>query len=197
MESSLFVEQKALHELDLICAICHHVYINPVQILPTVNSHQCQHVFCRTCLHEWTSHNENNNNCPTCRAQIHSIIRDVRTQRLVAMQKVRCLRYQDGCTEEGVLGFGKQSFFHTHDLSCGFKSLKCECGEVVLRKNLLAHDLLCEERKMVDCPFSHCGCEVTLNRRVMKQHLQNSDREHLILVVRNSEVCIGTFKQCS
>jgi hypothetical protein len=187
MDPDLFVAPEALVELDLICAICQHVLSKPEAILPHQKSHPCQHVFCRSCLREWMTTN-GNNTCPNCRAKIQSVIEDVRTMRLLAKQIVRCPRYKDGCVEQGYLGTGNQDFFHIHEKSCGFKPVKCECKEVMLRKDLVEHHQNCVERKVLKCPFSHCGCGIQLNERMMGEHMLTSDREHLILTIRNSEV---------
>lgn len=49
---------ETLFESDLMCSICHEIFIKPVVLSA------CSHVFCAFCIDEWR---RNHHNCPICR----------------------------------------------------------------------------------------------------------------------------------
>lgn len=113
---------------NLICAICHCPFVNPVSL-------RCQHVFCRSCLFEALHHQQDGKNCPTCR-------RPTTNDEITAVQKIlnqilddfriRCPLHSLGCSD--IITRGAIS---THlDRYCGYEEIPCpsdDCDQTIPR----------------------------------------------------------------
>eukprot|EP00475_Leptophrys_vorax_P005400 TRINITY_DN1326_c0_g1_i1.p1 TRINITY_DN1326_c0_g1~~TRINITY_DN1326_c0_g1_i1.p1 ORF type:complete len:152 (+),score=23.43 TRINITY_DN1326_c0_g1_i1:473-928(+) len=139
LEVELFIDQKALLDLDLICPICHCVFTKPVTLLADDND--CQHVLCQGCFA--LSHELQN------RRVIKSAFLDLKIQRIVFNQVIRCPRSEDGCTETGPVG----TFLNEHKAKCVYVKVDCNCGVQFFRKDRFKHALECEVNSLVFCPF--------------------------------------------
>lgn len=114
----LFVNPKEIHNLDLICAICHNVTKEPVVT-------KCSHVFCKVCLQTALQHNRV---CPLCRREnpCANLAVNPFALRLVNKQIIHCplaMRYNitDKCDWTGSI-----SDSHTHP--CPLRKVTClEC----------------------------------------------------------------------
>jgi hypothetical protein len=111
----------------------------------------------------------------------------MRTQRLLAKQKVMCKRKEQGCKEFGSLGNSSvEDFFTIHEKTCGFSEIACDCSQKILRKDIATHNLTCAVNQIVICPFSEFGCSVKVKRGDLNKHIVSSDRDHLIGCVKSS-----------
>ena len=84
---------------------------------------------------------------------------------------------------------------------CGRKKVHCgECKQEILRKDEADHVNICTEHA-VDCPFKEFGCDSKVKRRLINDHLENSEMEHLKLKVLHVRVhvllFISWFGDCS
>jgi hypothetical protein len=183
---SLFIARDVIEDLDLICGICLNVLTEPATILSDDFGSCCQHSFCGNCLSNWRLHSSR---CPNCRAEIKSVISDLRIKRYLTNQFVKCpLNETEGCDAFGKLGSGKENWITEHlSKSCPFQIVQCECGEKLKRKMLDEHKVECPVHGKKDCPFKFFGCQEKLNKLAMERHLASADREHLLLSLAYAE----------
>jgi hypothetical protein len=184
MNNSLFIDLLTLENYDLICGICLHVLEEPTTIMPVGSGAvPCQHSFCASCLQTWKV---NSRRCPICQAVIQSTFPDVKVKRILGLQMVRCPKHVEGCQEVGKLGMGKELFFDVHAKECGFVEVKCDCSEAYLRKDRSVHLKTCPVHLEVYCPFKEFGCNEKFKKSKLEEHLQSSDRQHLLMLIESS-----------
>ncbi|XP_013389977.1 dentin sialophosphoprotein [Lingula anatina] len=129
---------------ELVCCICHCVFLDPVQT-------PCAHVFCRICIETWL---DSHQSCPTCRRQgikkadLEETVPIIRS--MIQSLTMRCDNKENGCTE-----LMKLEQYETHIKDCPFALLQCKfkkCGEKILRMNLSDHE-------NQSCPHREKQCE--------------------------------------
>jgi hypothetical protein len=184
MDTNWFLDLEALQTLDLICPICHEVLMKPWIILS--KDYQCQHVFCAACI---DAYRKTNKTCPVCRSNIHQMHADLRSQRMLAEQMVKCKNSHLGCKATGKLGIqGKDDFFQVHEAKCGYRSILCDCKQVYLVQDADDHLAKCAVKGPIPCMFRAIGCDVKLPTYEMRQHEATCDRDHLILAMKSCVV---------
>lgn len=117
----------------LICTIC----LAPLQS-PQVNN--CQHMFCRSCIHEWR--NTGSGSCPTCRQPLSDLTSADRSV------KSRLARLPVKCNKCGDTGIRRDSFDHHKQYACTAVRVVC-----------LAADLMCRwegRRGQLDAHLNSC-----------------------------------------
>eukprot|EP00475_Leptophrys_vorax_P032768 TRINITY_DN5097_c0_g1_i2.p1 TRINITY_DN5097_c0_g1~~TRINITY_DN5097_c0_g1_i2.p1 ORF type:complete len:200 (-),score=48.55 TRINITY_DN5097_c0_g1_i2:414-1013(-) len=190
MNPLLFVDLHEVEQLDLVCGICLYVVDQPMTILPanltSKSAVPCQHSFCNACLTKWRATKVNV--CPICQAVIESVFPDVKVKGMLAKQMVRCSRFEKGCTAVGKLGMDKNNFFDEHDKECGYVEMTCDCAEVYMKKDASEHFRTCPIHLMVTCPFKAFGCKEECKKSDLQNHLTESDRPHLVMMLHSTKV---------
>eukprot|EP00475_Leptophrys_vorax_P022839 TRINITY_DN3106_c0_g1_i2.p1 TRINITY_DN3106_c0_g1~~TRINITY_DN3106_c0_g1_i2.p1 ORF type:complete len:341 (+),score=88.08 TRINITY_DN3106_c0_g1_i2:83-1024(+) len=182
---NLFVllSHELVEDLDLVCMICLNLLNDPVTILSDIDGMTCQHSFCGECLKRWQ---KQSSKCPNCRAQIRTVIGDLRVKRFLANQLVKCpLAETEGCEAIGKLGMkGRDhgNWIDEHTKECPHRIVTCGCHEKMKRKEIAEHqESVCPVYGKKDCPFKVFGCTERLNKADLEKHIANGDRQHLLL----------------
>ncbi|GAB7352489.1 hypothetical protein MBLNU459_g2894t2 [Dothideomycetes sp. NU459] len=166
MEESHFLTQKArissvnapvdlrlldyvgTYDSNLMCPICRCPFVDPVIL------YDCDHCFCRECLHQtWTEHTPNGlrGSCPTCRASSRLIGRGAVSKILVNILDdllVCCPNHEHGCAQQLKRGEVQDHI----NLYCPYAWIACPDGacELPVRrkdaKDCLHHGVSC-----IDC----------------------------------------------
>jgi hypothetical protein len=122
----------------------------------------CLHIFCKRCINDWRQTHEA---CPCCSTKITLTFKDTRIISFLSKQVVKCPRFDKGCSVTGDFGSkdeSKGSFFEYHRKEC----MLLEMG----------------------CPFEALGCSVRLERRLMKQHILDSQLKHMCMALQSMNV---------
>ncbi|CAG9316370.1 unnamed protein product [Blepharisma stoltei] len=84
-----------------------------------------------------------------------------------------------GCYEK----FSKRLFL-SHNNICRFKQIHCpnNCQELILRKDIDNHSILCP-LKIIECPYKEFGCTVKIERKILKEHLEDEAVYHSLKMV--------------
>jgi len=87
---------------DLVCALCHFAFKNPVQI------EECGHIYCKDCFQQMKDHAENSGAellCPLDREKIDvaRVFKDKSDERRVLNLMVKCQNFGDKCDWTGEL----------------------------------------------------------------------------------------------
>ena len=145
-----FVESPAD---DLLCKICHFPACDP-----RLTNECCGQTFCAMCLGKYAdSKILDNKQCPYCKTEPFTFVRDVRTKRYVEGLKVFCPHKLLGCTWTGELRSLEQHLVKDIDnrTGCPFTELQCSngCG-VVMQRRLVEGHLKSEcELREVKCEY--------------------------------------------
>lgn len=81
-----------------------------------------------------------------------------------------------------------QGYFGGHQAICPEISLTCpnECGQgSIKRKDMDRHRSWCPQEP-VECPFAEAGCKEKLRRSQLDSHMNTSQQQHLLLVMKDS-----------
>ena len=145
-----FVESPAD---DLLCKICHLPARDP-----RLTNECCGQTFCAACLKKFMdSKILDNKQCPYCKTEPFTFVRDVRTKRYVESLKVFCSHKLLGCTWTGELRSLEQHLVKdiANKKGCPFTELQCSngCG-VVMQRRLVEGHLKSEcELREVKCEY--------------------------------------------
>ena len=145
-----FVESPAD---DLLCKICHFPARDPQQ-----TNECCGQTFCAACLGKYIdSKILDNKQCPYCKTESFTFVRDAKTKRCVEGLKVFCPNKLLGCTWTGELRSLEQHLVKDIDdkKGCPFTELQCSngCG-VVMQRRLVEGHLKSEcELREVECEY--------------------------------------------
>ncbi|MCO5604060.1 hypothetical protein L7F22_058217 [Adiantum nelumboides] len=87
-----------------------------------------------------------------------------------------------------------------HDVACGFKLLPCEqaCDALIMRSQMDKHCITTCPMKLVQCPFFHVGCGLTLPQSMVEEHCTASMGLHLNSVLQSmqkQEVMVSSLTQ--
>ena len=84
-----------------------------------------------------------------------------------------------------------------HWLECSYYPIQCtnRCGKTTERQQLNAHISSDCPLTVVDCEFSHVGCEVKLPRKHMAAHLMENVAMHLSLQAANYKHMVNQLKK--
>ena len=130
---------------NLMCPICHSPFVSPAAL-------KCQHIFCRQCLSEALSHQQDSKTCPTCR-------RPTSTNSMVTLPKVVCrmleeLRVKCPLAFKGCNEIIPRGSVQTHlDRYCGYEEVLCpseDCDQYLPRR-LAGKECLHEPLPCPDC----------------------------------------------
>ena len=128
-----------------ICNIC-----TKVQFFPHLTGCCGQH-FCESCLLRWFR-NHTYESCPHCRAYGEEFQHVVNKERIREIKElmIYCTKKRYGCEWVGSLG---SLLLHLDsDKGCNYMDVRCECGEVLMRKDLATHSA-------EKCPLRSAKCE--------------------------------------
>ena len=136
---------------DLLCKICHFPARDPQQ-----TNECCGQTFCAVCLGKYMdSKILDNKQCPYCKTEPFTFVRDAKTKRYVEGLKVFCLHKLLGCTWTGELRSLEQHLVKDIRKGCPFTELQCSngCG-VVMQRRLVEGHLKSEcELREVKCEY--------------------------------------------
>ena len=118
------------------CPICFDVVEDAVQVVC------CQQCFCKKCMEEWLSQNNNPNigNCPFDRTRITSkkIVKVPRiVDQLLEALSIKCVYTKNGCPT-----VCKLSEIESHEKKCNYRSgvlVNCDCGLWISRQDFSHH----------------------------------------------------------
>ena len=130
---------------DYQCMICAKV-LNEPHLTDCCGQH-----FCQACLEQWFE-KQAKKECPHCRSETFTHMRSLPLKRKIDDLEVYCPNQKEGCKEITKLGV-----LDAHRHVCGSAKVICtqECGELILRKDLIQHcNDKCPKRK-IKCKF--CG----------------------------------------
>lgn len=171
-----------MEENNLICGICQLVIQHPTSIFSNQNG-GCLHTFCKDCIREWIQRSAS---CPMCRAPVSTCVPNKIALEMLAGQQVKCKRFSEGCIFYGYLGSGLNEFQARHEPLCGYAKVECVgCKALILKKDLRSHEIQC---KKIKCPFFQFGCRRLFSADELPNHINSSDRRHLIMVLNHEEV---------
>lgn len=136
------------YDTNLMCPICRCPFVDPVILF------DCDHCFCRDCLHQtWTERAPNGlkGNCPTCRTSsrlagpgaVSKILSNILDDLVVA-----CPKYDDGCMQQIKRGEVQDHI----NLYCPYAWVECPdeaCELPVRRKD--AQSCLHHGASCIDC----------------------------------------------
>ena len=145
-----FVESPAD---DLLCKICYFPARDPQQ-----TNECCGQTFCAVCLGKYMdSKILDNKQCPYCKTEPFTFVRDAKTKRYVEGLKVFCSHKLLGCTWTGELRSLEQHLVRDIDnkKGCPFTELQCSNGYgVVMQRRLVEGHLKSEcELREVKCEY--------------------------------------------
>ncbi|XP_023236686.1 uncharacterized protein LOC111635817 [Centruroides sculpturatus] len=141
---------------DLICSICGCVFYDPVEC-------QCLHVYCRNCICDWLSFQ---NNCPVCRKSVSlfelqpvgPIIKN-----MIMKLTIRCPNAVHGCKQNFAL-----EEYDSHLVNCDYGIIKCnKCQEEMQIKDRFKHERLECNYRLIQCEKY---CSLILPANSMKYH---------------------------
>ncbi|MCJ1335425.1 hypothetical protein MMC09_000695 [Bachmanniomyces sp. S44760] len=180
------LEYVASFDRNLMCAICHCAFVNPVRLT-------CDHVFCLECVTSALANQSRTTRCcPSCRFPVKELYGAVPKliHNMLDELLVRCPNQKDGCKLEVARG----DVQHHVDQYCLFTQITCpdeycsltiqrqllndddtcrhllvtceECSEEMMEKDRDAHlDKQCHIAE-ITCP----GCETTVLRARITEH---------------------------
>eukprot|EP00823_Brevimastigomonas_motovehiculus_P002963 TRINITY_DN177_c0_g1_i1.p1 TRINITY_DN177_c0_g1~~TRINITY_DN177_c0_g1_i1.p1 ORF type:complete len:462 (+),score=75.22 TRINITY_DN177_c0_g1_i1:161-1546(+) len=183
IDAALRVDKNSFSD-GLICSICFNILDDPQQL----NSTECTHAFCSSCIRTWIGKHESSSTCPTCRAPIKE--KDLAPAKfavsMIQSLKIHCRHYQGGkgCDKTFVLGKDKRGLLE-HLSACPFQEVKCPCCSAKVERRLWdQHAIECPE-VMVECP----QCSQSMAQKLLKAHADVSDDEHEGLLCRGFQYC--------
>ncbi|KAL2058337.1 hypothetical protein ABVK25_001063 [Lepraria finkii] len=163
------VDLRALEYVDsydhnLMCAICHSPFVNPVRL-------ECEHVFCQRCVNDAMSHQDRDSRvysitCPSCRRRIENrAITPVPKilNHILDDLCVKCPLEYLGCPEVKARGDIQD---HVNKY-CAYAEVKCpseSCLLTVLRKDLDEQRCLHSVMKCEDCESSFMERDLEIHR---------------------------------
>jgi len=74
-------------------------------------------------------------------------------------------------------------YMDEHDGVCPFKTVKCDCGDEVLRCQLPRHQSTACKLRDVTCPYARVGCVKVVPAKDMPEHVAKDTESHLLLAV--------------
>ena len=123
---------------DLICQICHGVFVDPVQT-------PCRHLFCKQCIEEWIQQNET---CPSDRSFLCTQLltkAPFAIQNIIGRLPITCVYQKNGCTYKTLFNNIKRCKDHEKECLYSPKSKitsTCDCGFVAPLKGFMDHDCM-------------------------------------------------------
>jgi len=123
-----------------------------------------------------------------------------------AHQKEICLKRPFTCEYCKDFKSDYEDVTASHWLMCDSKPVNCpnECGISVERQDIKSHTTQVCPLELVNCDFSHVGCDATLQRRNNPAHLNDSVQAHMHLLsashsrqqslITDQEACIKQLK---
>ena len=156
----------------LKCLICLDVVKDAIQLKC------CQQLFCRKCIDDWLTHNNNSSvgNCPfdrtrITRRKIEVVPRIVNS--LLETLTIKCQYITNGCKT-----VTKLSQIEEHEKECDYRTgvlVECECGLYITRKDMVYHNcikFLSQKMEFMDKKFVELNTEI----RKMKRRLSARPR---------------------
>ncbi|MCJ1453123.1 hypothetical protein MMC28_003468 [Mycoblastus sanguinarius] len=154
------LEYVGSYDPNLMCAICHSPFVNPVRL-------ECEHVFCQRCLNQAMRMQGyyDHINCPACRRRIDRLT-------IVPVPKilshilddlpVKCPLSSEGCLEE----MPRASVQQHVDRYCAYSEVECPseaCLLTTLRKDV-------GERQCLHCMVECEDCKQSFMERDLEAH---------------------------
>lgn len=90
------------------------------------------------------------------------------------------------CMNEGCYTSISAAQMSYHDSICPFKILPCEqkCSETLMRRDMDRHCITVCPMKLVNCPFYPVGCQLTVPKALMDEHLSEHLNSHLVHILQ-------------
>jgi len=99
------------------------------------------------------------------------------------------------CSIEGCSQWVPLSSLTQHEDNCSYLKEKCtHCNDPVRVRDLENHIKNDCNATLVNCEYAEYGCDVKLNKKQMKNHLENNIAEHLKIVTSNIKDIKGRDK---
>ena len=131
----------------LVCNICHLPCREPQQ------THECGHLFCKSCIKKLMCSTTVSHACPVCRKESFTIFSQLKDDREIKALKVYCPNKSDGCT-----WIGELVSIIGHKLP--EKCTPCDrCSDIIHYTNITNHLGTCP----CYCPY----CDITAEREVI------------------------------
>lgn len=183
--TEIFIDQNAIKKC--LCPIDYGVCRDPV-------FDPCGHTFGKLCINKWIL---KKNTCPLTNTLYvdHVFFPGAYTIKEILNElNVKCLNFEKNCTWNGIL---EQLEFHIKK-ECGFEIISCEnneCDKTFYRINLEYHLKDECQHTIIDCPFKTEGCEKTMPRLLLSEHLGKSHEKKLRLIIENYDKNDNSLKK--
>ena len=93
------------------------------------------------------------------------------------------------CPNDGCHDIVSRIHLESHDTTCAYKRIGCQCGDKFKRLELVQHQTHSCKLRPVHCPFQHVGCTKIVQERDLQQHLTEDINNHLLLAVNRLGEC--------
>ena len=137
----------------LICKICYYPSREPHL------SDCCGHTFCKSCLrgyevsvkHPLTKESGGGGDCPMCRSEVFTCVRNRQSERIIKNLKVFCTNKNDGCRWQGEINNIDKHLTE----ECQYQMVDCpnNCGKAVQKQLFINHVKNACIRRSVNCSF--------------------------------------------
>lgn len=97
-----------------------------------------------------------------------------------------CIFRMIDCMNEGCNTRFSAGQMDYHDSICPFKILPCEqkCSEMIMRREMDRHCITVCPMKLVNCSFYPVGCQLTVPKCLMDEHLSEYLQPHLVHILK-------------
>lgn len=87
------------------------------------------------------------------------------------------------CPNEGCPRTMSRTHLESHDSKCGYKVVRCDCGDVFQAREMPVHRSEACRLRIVDCPFKDIGCIKEVKACHLNSHVTDDMASHLLLAV--------------
>ncbi|KAK4776157.1 hypothetical protein SAY87_024118 [Trapa incisa] len=101
------------------------------------------------------------------------------------------------CNNEGCNARFIADHTEKHDMACPFKIIPCEqkcSSDGIMRREMDRHCLTVCPMKLVNCPFYPVGCQSSVPKCTMDQHISENLHDHLLHILRSTRRAVSSDK---
>ncbi|KAK4800268.1 hypothetical protein SAY86_020755 [Trapa natans] len=101
------------------------------------------------------------------------------------------------CDNEGCNAKFIADHMEKHDTTCPFKIIPCEqncSSDGIMRQEMDRHCLTVCPMKLVNCPFYPVGCQSSVPKCTMDQHISENLHDHLLHILRSTRRGVSSDK---